>query len=452
VVLSLLAAAVGCDRVKGAKQEAPPPPPPAVVVAEVVERTVPIVRDFTARTDAVPTVEVRARIAGVLEQVLFKEGSDVKKGQTLFVIQKEEYAAALASARAQLAKAQADLTRARDVSVVATYRAQLDQRRAELGKTQKDVARYRPLVEAKAIPQQDLDTALAAEKVAAAGVEAAVAMLRDAELAQRTQVQLTEAAVLSAQAAVTKADLDLSYTTIQSPIGGIIGKLHVDRGNLVGKAEPTLLATVSTMDPIYVDFAVAEADYLRMAPRVRVDAEGRAHDPEARLELFLADNSLFPHRGRVSFVDRALDPKTGTIGVRAQFPNPGNLLRPGQFARIRGTVEERANAVLVPRLAVQEQQGAKTVLVVEAGDKTALRPVTLDEPFGDLYIVKAGLKPGERVIVDGWQKVRPGMAVKPELKPATAPAPAPGPAAPAGAGPPAPPAAPPPAARPKPGA
>ena len=453
LVLSLLVATVGCDKAeKGAKQEAPPPPPPAVVVAEVTGRTVPIVRDFTARTEAVPTVEVRARISGVLEQVLFKEGSDVKQGQTLFVIQRDEYEAALASARAQLAKAQADLTRARDVSVVATFRAQLEQRRAELGKTQKDVARYRPLVEAKAIPQQDLDTALAAERVAAAGVEAAESQLRDAELAQRTQIQLAEAAVQSAQAAVTQAELNLSYTTIQSPIGGIIGRVYVDRGNLVGKAEPTLLATVSTVDPIYVDFTVAEADYLRLASRVRVDPQGRAQDAPAGLELFLADGSRFPHKGRVSFVERAMDAKTGTIGVRAQFPNPGNLLRPGQFARVRGTVEERANAVLVPQLAVQEQQGAKIVLVVEAGDKAALRPVTLDERIGDLYIVKAGLKPGERVIVEGWQKVRPGMAVKPELKPAAAPAPPPGAPAPAGSGPSGAPPAPPPAAAPKPGA
>jgi membrane fusion protein (multidrug efflux system) len=452
LAVPLVAFAAGCDRAKGAKQEVAPPPPPGVVVAEVTARTVPIVRDFTARTDAAPTVEVRARVAGVLEQVLFKEGADVKQGETLFVLQREEYLAALASARAQLAKTQADLTRARDVSVVATARAQLDQRRAELGKTQRDVARYRPLVEANAIPQQDLDTALAAEEVAAAGVVASEAMLRDTELAQRTQIQLAEAAVQAAQAAVTQAELNLGYTTILSPIGGVIGRLQVDRGNLVGKAEPTLLATVSAMDPIYVDFAVAEADYLRLARRVRINPEGRVEGAAAALDLFLADGSLFPHKGRLSFVDRAMDPKTGTIGVRAQFPNPGNLLRPGQFARIRGVIEERPNAVLVPQVAVQEQQGAKTVLVVEAGDKVALRPVTLDEPVGDLYIVKAGLEPGQRVVVEGWQKVRPGMVVKPESKPGAGPAPAPGTAAPAPGARPGTPPAPPPATGPRPGA
>jgi membrane fusion protein (multidrug efflux system) len=415
---------VGCDRAKGAKQDAPPPPPPPrVVVAEVVQRTVPIIRDFTARTDAIPTVEVRARVAGVLEQVLFKEGTEVKQGQTLFVIQRDEYAAALESARAQLAKAQADLTRARDTSIVDRARAQVDVRKAELGKAQQDVNRYRPLAEARAIPQQDLDTSLSQEKVAMANIEAADAALRDSQLVQRTQIQLAEAGVQSAKASMIQAELNFGYTTVQSPINGIIGRIQVDRGNLVGKSDPTLLATVSAVDPIYANFAVAEADYLRLAHRIRLDPQGRARDTESQLQLFLADDSLFPQKGRLVFVDRAVDPKTGTIGVQAEFPNAGKVLRPGQFARVRGVIDERADAVLVPQLAVQEEQGSKTVLVVGDGDKVALRPVTLDERIGDLYIVTAGLKRGDRVIVEGLQKVRPGMQVKPELKPPT-PAPA----------------------------
>ena len=421
IALIALAATAACERAKGAKQ-APPaaPPPPSVVVAEVVQRTVPIVRDFTARTDAIPTVEVRARVAGVLEQVLFKEGTEVTQGQTLFVLQREEYAAAVESARAQLAKAQADLTRARDTSVVDRARAQVDVRNAELGKARQDVNRYRPLAEARAIPQQDLDTSLAQEKVGLANVEAAEAALKDSQLVQRTEIQVAEAAMQSAKAGMIQAELNLGYTTVQSPISGIIGRIQVDRGNLVGKSEPTLLATVSAVDPIYATFSVAEADYLRLAPRVRLDAQGRARDTDSQLQLFLADDSLFPHKGRFVFVDRAVDPKTGTIGVQAAFPNPGRVLRPGQFARVRGVIDERADAVLVPQLAVQEEQGAKTVLVVGEGDKVALRSVTLGERIGDLYIVTAGLKRGERVIVEGLQKARPGMQVKPELKPAPA--------------------------------
>jgi membrane fusion protein (multidrug efflux system) len=424
-VVALSLAIASCDRVKAGKDaKAAAPPSPSVVVAEVTQRTVPLVRDFTARTEAVPTVEVRARVAGVLEQILFKEGSEVKAGQTLFRIQPEEYAAALESARAQLAKADADLVRAKDASVVDRARATLDQRRADLEKARRDVARYTPLAAAKAIPQQDLDTSQSQEKVAVAGVEVAEAVLRDTELAQRTQIQLATAAVRSAKAAVTQAELNFGYTNVVAPIGGIIGKIQVDRGNLVGKAEPTLLATVSAVDPIYVDFPVVEADYLRLAPKIKLDSTGRVQGADYRLELFLTDGSEFPHNGRVVFVDRALDAKTGTISVRAEFPNPSKVLRPGQFARVRGVVESRQDAVLLPQLAVQDQQGSKVVLVVEPGDKVALRAVTLDERVGDFYIATKGVKPGDRVIVEGGQKVRPGMQVKPEAASATPPTPA----------------------------
>jgi membrane fusion protein (multidrug efflux system) len=414
--LALLAVTAGCGRGETAKAP-PPPPPPDVVVAQVEQRTVPIVRDFTARTEAVPTVEIRARVSGVLEQVLFQEGTEAKQGQVLFVIQKQEYQAALESARAQLAKAQADLTRARDTSVVDRAKAGVDQRKADLGKAQQDVARYRPLAQAKAIPQQDLDQSIAAEKVAVAGVDAAEAAHRDAVLVQRTQIQLSEAAIETAKASIVQAELNLGYTTIRAPITGIIGKLAVDTGNLVGKADPTLLATMSSVDPIYVDFNVAEVDFLRIAPQIQLDPQGRPKGAGPVLELFLADDKPYPHKGRVSFVDRAVDGKTGTIAIRAAFPNPNKIVRPGQFARVRGVVDERANAILVPQLAVQEQQGARTVLVIEAEDKVGLRTVTLTERVGDFFIATAGVKPGDRVIVEGVQRVRPGMQVKPVAKP-----------------------------------
>jgi membrane fusion protein (multidrug efflux system) len=409
-------AAAGCESSVGANGQAAPAPPPEVGIATVERRSVSIARDFTARTEAVPTVEIRARIPGVLEEVRFKEGTEVKHGQVLFVIQQDEYRAALETARAQLAKARADLTRARDASVIDRARAELAQRQADLEKARQDVARYRPLAEARAIPQQDLDTSVAQEKVAAAAVDTFAAQLKDTELAQRTQIQLAEAAVEAGKAAVTQAELNLGYTTVRSPITGIIGKVAVDRGNLVGKAEPTLLATVSTVDPIYVDFSIPEADYLRLASRVRLDPQGRPQGERPPLELFLTDDRPLPQKGSIVFVERAVDPKTGTIAVRAAFPNPDKSIRPGQFARVRGVVEQRADAVLVPQLAVQEQQGAKTVLVVEAGDKVALRPVTVAERIGELYVVKSGLRPGERVIVEGTQKVRAGMQVKPVPK------------------------------------
>jgi membrane fusion protein (multidrug efflux system) len=424
----LLVLGAACERARDGKAGAPAPttPPPAVVVAEVVERTIPITRDFVARTEAVPTVDVRARVAGVLEQVLFKEGSVVSEGQDLFVIQPEEYRAALRSARAQLSKARADLTRAQDASVVDRARAQLDQAKAELGKAQQDVARYRPLAAARAIPQQDLDTGLAREQVTVAGVEAAEAVLRDTILAQRSAIELAEAAVEAASAGVTQAELNLSYTAIRSPITGLVGKIEVDRGNLVGKSEATLLTTISAIDPIFADFAIPEADYLRLSRRQGGRAQPTSGGPT--FELILADNSPFPQSGRLMFVDRAVDPNTGTIGVRAEFRNPDRILRPGQFARVRAVVGERAAAILVPQKAVQELQGAKTVLVVGAGDTVEQRTVTVDGRTPEHFVIGEGVKPGERVIVEGLQKARPGLPVKPETQPLTVePAGAPGP-------------------------
>jgi RND family efflux transporter MFP subunit len=421
VGIAALALATGCDRgdAKASKQ-ASAMPPPTVIIAEVPQRTVQVSAEFVARTEAVPTVEIRARVQGVLEQVRFREGSEVKQGQVLFVIQQEEYKAALQSARAQLAKAQADLTRAKDVSVVERAQARLDQAKADLGKARQDVARYRPLAQAQAIPQQDLDTALSQEQVAVAAVQGAEAALKDTVLSQRTSVQLAEAAVESGKAGVTQADLNLKYTTVETPITGIVSKLTVDTGNFVGRGEPTLLATVSQVHPIFVDFSLAEADYLRLVKRI--PALGRGEVPREgvpTLELILSDGSVFPHKGRPIFIDRAIDAKTGTIQVRAEFPNPERVLRPGQFGRVRAITEEVPDAVLVPQVAVQDLQGAKTVLVVGEGDKVVLRTITLREPFEQFYIVSAGLKPGERVIVEGIQKARPGMQVKPEVKAAS---------------------------------
>ena len=418
----LLGLIPGCQRgeVAESKQTPAAAPPPTVIVAEVPQQTASVAAEFVARTEGVPTVEIRARVPGVLEEVRFRQGSEVERGQVLFVIQQDEYKAALQSARAQLAKAEADLTRARDVSVVDRARAQLDQAKADLGKARQDVARYRPLAEAMAIPQQDLDAAISKEQVTAAGVEGAEAALKDTVLSQRTAIQLSEAAVESAKAAVTQAELNLKYTMVESPVTGIISKLAIDTGNLVGKGESTLLATVSSIHPIFVDFSIVEADYLRLVKRV--PGLGRGDVPPDRapsLELVLADGTVFPHKGRPIFIDRAIDLKTGTIAVRAEFPNPERVLRPGQFGRVRAVTEQVPNAILVPQVAVQDVQGVKSVLVVGEGDKVSLRTVVLREPYLQFYIVSSGLKPGERVIVEGIQKARPGMQVKAELRAVT---------------------------------
>ena len=429
VFLGLLALAVllpgltTCDRTK-AKESAPAgPPPPAVVVAPVIKKTVPITAEFVAQTDAVQTVELRARVQGVLEHVRFKEGAEVKQGQVLFEIERAQYDAALQSARAQLAKAQADLDKAQEQVQVLRSQAELEQRKAAHAKTQVDVARFRPLVQAKAVPQVDLDNALAAEQVTAAGVAAAEAALKDTELSQRIGIQQAQAAIEAARATVIQAQLDLSYTTIRAPATGVIGRLNVDEGNLVGRGEPTLLATMSTFDPIKVSMTASEVDYLRFARRAR---ERGTTGQSLPLELILADGTLYPHAGQTTTLDRTVDPKTGTIVIESLFPNPEKLLRPGQFGRVRAVIEERPDAILVPQLAVQEVQGGKSVLVVGADDKVALRSVTLNERIGDLVIVTRGLEPGERVIVEGVQKVRPGIQVKPEKAPPPGTAPAAG--------------------------
>src|SRR5262245_57970447 len=325
VVLGLLAlgalapALATCDRTKAKESAAPAPPAPAVVVAEVVKKTVPITAEFVAQTDAVQTVELRARVQGVLERVRFKEGAEVTQGQVLFEIERSQYEAALQSARAQLAKAQADLAKAQETVEVDRARAELEQRKAAHAKTQTDVARYTPLAQKKAVPQVDLDNALAAEQVASAGVVAAEAALKDTQLSQRIGIQQAQAAIEAARAALTQAQLDLTYTTIRAPVTGIIGRLDVNEGNLVGRGEPTLLATMSTYDPIKISATVSEVDYLRFARRA---AERGKATQESPIELVLADGTRYPLRGRLTTLDRTVDPKTGTIVVEAQFPNP----------------------------------------------------------------------------------------------------------------------------------
>jgi RND family efflux transporter MFP subunit len=356
-----------CDSGKEAdkaKPAAAPPPPPPVVVAEVVQKTVPIYSEFVAQTDARDTVEIRARVQAFLEAQHFSEGTIVKKGQLLFTLDPREYQTKLRQAKAEL-----------DVAL------------ARLGKAETDERRLRPLAERKAVPQQDYDNATANLLAAKAAVEAA-----------RSQV--------------AEAELNLSYTTIRSPITGLIGKRLVTPGNLVGKGEATLLDTVSSIDPIRVNATISEADYLRFFAQQRRSGNATGNGP---LELILADGSVYPQKGKLVIVDRAVDQKTGTLTIAAEFPNPEGLLRPGQFGRVRAVVEMAKDALLVPKRAVQEIQGMKTVLVVGADDTVALRTIQPGETVGELLIVRDGLKPGERVIVDGVQKARPGSKVNPSL-------------------------------------
>lgn len=410
-VFPVLAAALlvsGCKK-KSEQAASAAPPPPTVVVAEVTRKTVPIYSEFVGQTKADDTVELRARVEGILQKVYFREGAPVRKGQLLFTIDKRTFEAALQSAKATLAKSDADLSQARQRTDVLQAQAELADAEATLSKANQDVNRLAPLAKEKAVTEQDLDAAVAAQKSAKAIVDSRRANLTNLEAAVKYTIERAQAEVSAARARVTQASLDLSYCDIYSPISGIIGFLQVDEGNLVGRGDATLLATVSRADPLLVDFSLSEQEYLKLTS----DQSARGSANKLRFDLILSDDSVHSQPGVFRVLDRIVDPTTGTLKVQAQFGNPASHLRPGQFARVRVAVSERENAVLVPQRAIQELQGAKTVLVVDAQNKATVRTITVGDKADNMIIVLQGLDGGEKVIVEGMQKVRPGSEVKP---------------------------------------
>jgi len=375
----------------------------------VNQKTVPIYSEYVGQTRADNTVELRARVEGVLQKVYFREGTPVKKGQILFTIDKRPFEASLQSAKAIAAKAVADLAQAQQRTDVLQAQAQLAEAQAVFTKTDQDVKRLTPLAREKAVTEQDLDAAIAQQKSAKATVDARQANLTNLEAAVKYTIERAKAEVSAANARVTQAALDLSFCDIHSPISGTIGFLQVDEGNLVGRGDATLLATVSASDPLLVDFSVSEIEYLKLT-----DPETVGHRAGAlRFDLILSDESLHRYQGTFRVLDRTVDPTTGTVKVEATFPNPGGYLRPGQFARLRVAVAERQNAILVPQRAVQELQGSKTVMVVDAQNMVSVRSIKLGDKSDKDVVVLDGLNPGERVIVEGMQKVRAGSQVNP---------------------------------------
>lgn len=414
----LLLAVVACEKGKGkaAEKQAPAGPPPAVVVAKVVQKSVPIYMEFVARTDAVETIEIRARVEAFLSEQHFQEGTLVKKDQLLFTLDKRQYEAQLRQARGQLAKARAELSFAQDKASVETAKANLEIAKANLAKADNDVNRLKPLAEKQAVPKQDYDTALTSQQAARADVESRKAQLLTTEVNQKAAIEKAQGAVEQAEGDVALAELNLSYCTIRSPIAGLIGERKVAPGNLVGRGEATLLDTVSNVDPIRVYLAVSEADYLNY---VALRKEAKRGVGEG-LELTLANGKVFPHKGRAVIADRAVDEKTGTLSVIAEFPNPEGLLRPNQFGRVRMAGRTFENALLVPQRAVIELQDAKAVYIVGPDNKVAMRTVDVVEPYENSFIVAGGVQAGDRVIAEGVVKVRPGMLVQPTGAPATA--------------------------------
>lgn len=409
IVLAALMTSMGCGTKGEHSAAAAQPPPPTVIVTSVTQKTVPIYSEYVGQTRADNTVELRARVEGVLQKVYFKEGAGVRKGQLLFTIDKRPFEAALQSAKALQAKAVSDLAQAQQRTDVLQAQAQLAEAQAVLVRADQDVNRLTPLAKEKAVTEQDLDAATATQKSAKATVDARQANLTNLEAAVKYTIERAKAEVSASNARVIQAQLELSYCDISSPITGVIGFLQVDEGNLVGRNEATLLATVSASDPLLVDFSVSEIEYLKLT-----DPETAGHRAgELRFDLLLSDESVHPHQGTFKVLDRTVDPTTGTLKVEATFPNPGSYLRPGQFARVRVAVSEQENAILVPQRAIQELQGAKTVLVVDAQNTASVRTIKLGDKADKEVIVLDGLNPGERVIVEGMQKVRPGSQVNP---------------------------------------
>jgi membrane fusion protein, multidrug efflux system len=411
VVLTLSLEACHKEADTSKQTPAPSGPPPAVVVAEVIQQTVPILKEFTARTDAGATVDLRARVEGILEEQLFEEGKLVKKDQVLFKIDRRPFDASVLSAQAKVQKAEADLAFALKQVAVLSAEAEVNQAKARLVKEEKELQRTTALVNQGVQTPQDLETQTAREQSARAETESREAQLVNAKLTEDANIKLASAEVAVAKSDLIQAELKLSYCTIAAPFDGLIGLVQVDVGNLVGRGETTLLATVSSLDPIRVYIGISESDYLDLSRR----REKTNTPPD--FEMVLADGTTHPHKGRFLMADRAVDLKTGTLSLIAEFQNPGNLLRPGQFARVRVATEQRENALLVPQRAVFEQQSARALYVVGADNKVALRTVTLNERYEDKYIVTDGVQAGEKVIVEGQIKVKPGVTVNPSDKP-----------------------------------
>ena len=347
---------------------------PEVMVAQVEQKDVDLYTEWIGTLAGEVNANVQAQVAGYLLRRDYQEGSSVRKGQLLFEIDPRPFQAALDQANGQLAQAIAQLANAEAVQ----------------GRTELDVERYTPLAKLQAASQQDLDNA------------------NQNNLAAKATVATDKAQIKSAEAAVETARLNLGFTQISSPVNGIADVARAQVGDLVSSSSGTL-TTVSTVDPIRDYFTVSEQDYLQLKQQFSGSDRQRW-----KLQLILADGTTYSHEGVFYFAGRAVDQNTGSIELAALFPNPGNVLRPGQYAKVRGVVRTQKGALLIPQAAVTDLQGSYQVDVVGGDNKVSIRPVTVGDRVGTKWIIQDGLKPGERVVAQGQQTLRPGMTVQPK--------------------------------------
>lgn len=364
LVLSMVLVAASVSFLPGCKKAAPAaPPPPVVEVMEIKTTNAPASVEFIGQLDSPQNVDVRARVEAFVDKMLFTEGTEVKEGEPLFKLDDKPFQEQLAFAKGMLAEA-----------------------KAALNKYDKDVARLTPLAQKKAVPQQDLDNALAS-------------------------VDVGKASVVSAQAKVDAAILDIGYCDVRAPVKGLIGAKQVSIGDLVGKGQPTLLATISVLDPIWFYCNVSEVEYIHAQSEVQRTGK-RVED--LPVGLILANETKHPDQGKFVFIDRAVDTKTGTLRVRAQFANAQKILRPGMFGRIKVDLGTRPDSIAVPERAVTEMQGKNFVWSVGSDNKVTQRTVKVGGQLGENLLILDGLKPGERIVVEGLQKVKEGAPVEPK--------------------------------------
>ncbi len=402
-LLAVLSAAIGCST---ATRAGGPPEKLVVEVVQVRQQDVPIYGEWIGTLDGLVNAAVKAQVAGYLLKQDYAEGSFVKRGQLLFEIDPRPFRAALDRAQGQLAQANGQLAQSGAQRLQAE--AQLAVAEANQGKTQLDVDRYRPLAEQQAITQQDLDNAIQSNLAAKAQVQAAKAAVETA----KAQIQAAEAAVVAAKAAVETANLNMGFTQLSSPIDGIAGSAQQQVGDLVSPSALPV-TTVSTVDPIKAYFTVGEDEYLNYHRILQGGTGDKSSAEDDQLELILGDGSVYPKRGRLYFEDRAVDQNTGAIRIAGLFPNPGNILRPGQYAKVRMVIRTSRGALLVPQRAVTELQGSFQVAVVGDDGRVDVRNVKVGERVNQMWLITEGLKPGEQVVAEGVQKVRTGMTVQP---------------------------------------
>jgi membrane fusion protein (multidrug efflux system) len=403
------------------KKTAPTLPAPLQVdVVQVQQQDVPLYSEWIGTTDGMVNADIRAQVSGYLIRKSYTEGAFVKQGQLLFEIDPRPLQAVLNQAKGDLARVESLVEQA--VTQLAQAEAQLGQANNQLvqaeanqRQTQLNVNKYGPLLEQKAVTQQDFDNADQANAATKAQVEVAKSQIKAAAAAvgtAKSAIVSAKAQVQSSQAAVKTAELNLGFTRIFSPINGIVGIALAQVGDLVNPTSG-ILTTVSTVDPIKVYFTVSEQEYLDYVKRNPSPAELTAAEKQLELQLFLADGTTYPHTGRFYIADRQVDPKTGAIRMAGVFPNSENVLRPGQYGRVRAATSTQNSALLVPQRAVNQLQGMYRVAVVGSDNKVTMRTITPGPTVGQMLVIQDGLKPGETIMVDGTQKVTTGAIVAP---------------------------------------